>query len=364
MNIRRLYSALCRRIKKINRLFVALKKDDFVSTSAEDAERALQMLNTISPDPCNSSIIENKISPEVDLQIVVPAYNAEKFICKCIDSIVLPPKTISYRLFVINDGSKDSTADLLKKYESIPEVTIIHQCNKGHSGARNAGLETIYGRYLTFVDSDDWVDWNTLENMVHYAEQTGADLVEGGFISTDEAGTAFNRRNANQKAFSGFPCGKVFKNDCFANTVFPLNYWFEDSVITQIVFEKAINKQAFPGYVYFYRYHSYNTTKMVRGRTKAVDSLYVTLQLHKDRVILGYSNNLDYYDYLLHMTYLTFNRLSGSEDEVLRNVFIVFCHMINTSFADYHTKNKKYKPLEQYIRSNNYGKWKAYCSTI
>lgn len=92
------------------------------------------------------------------LSIVVPCYNSQDYMCRCIDSLL--PGGDDVEILIVNDGSKDRTAAIAEeyqyKYNSI--VRAIHQPNKGHGGAVNTGIQKATGQYIKIVDSDDWVD--------------------------------------------------------------------------------------------------------------------------------------------------------------------------------------------------------------
>ncbi|HHV60423.1 MAG TPA: glycosyltransferase [Clostridiaceae bacterium] len=93
------------------------------------------------------------------LSIVVPCYNSQEYMRRCIDSLL--PGGEEVEILIINDGSKDDTASIAdeygKKYPAL--VKVIHQENKGHGGALNTGIQNASGMYLKVVDSDDWVDY-------------------------------------------------------------------------------------------------------------------------------------------------------------------------------------------------------------
>lgn len=111
------------------------------------------------------------------ISIVIPAYNAEKYIAKCLDSI-LRQEEQDFEVIIINDGSKDGTRALVEKYvQKDTRITLINQENGGVSSARNAGLEHAKGDYVFFIDSDDWIPVDALSNAVRAMEETNADIV-------------------------------------------------------------------------------------------------------------------------------------------------------------------------------------------
>lgn len=97
------------------------------------------------------------------LSIIIPCYNAEKLIQKCVESILVQ-KGFDFELILVNDGSTDKTLEVLENLAQTDErIKVINQENKGLSGARNTGIEQAQGKYIMFVDADDWLEPNTLE---------------------------------------------------------------------------------------------------------------------------------------------------------------------------------------------------------
>ena len=110
------------------------------------------------------------------VSIVIPAYNAALFIESCVNSI-LNQSYDNFEIIIVNDGSKDNTAEILGRLaEKDNRIHIISQENKGVSAARNSGLASIKGKFLTFVDADDELEENALENMVSMMKD-GVDLL-------------------------------------------------------------------------------------------------------------------------------------------------------------------------------------------
>lgn len=100
------------------------------------------------------------------LSIIIPVYNAEKYLSRCIDSILAQPYK-DWELLLVDDGSQDNSRAVCERYcstEFTPPhcIRLIHKQNGGVSSARNAGLEQAIGEYVTFVDADDWLEPNTI----------------------------------------------------------------------------------------------------------------------------------------------------------------------------------------------------------
>lgn len=109
------------------------------------------------------------------LSIIIPVYNVEKYINKCLDS-VLGSTLKDLEIIVINDGSTDSSLELIKKYKD-KRIVLIDKKNGGVASARNEGLKVATGDYITFLDSDDYVDENMYKDMLDKAIEGNYDLV-------------------------------------------------------------------------------------------------------------------------------------------------------------------------------------------
>ncbi len=119
------------------------------------------------------------------LSIIVPVYKAEKYISRCVDSI-LAQTFKDFELILIDDGSPDNSGNICDEYaEKDNRIKVIHQQNKGCSAARNAGIKQAQGEYIGFVDSDDWINSLMYEKLLEILEKYDADIVKSGFDLTD-----------------------------------------------------------------------------------------------------------------------------------------------------------------------------------
>lgn len=111
------------------------------------------------------------------ISIIVPIYNAGKYLDKCVKSILEQTET-NLEIILVDDGSKDNSFEICKKYEKRDQrVKAIHQENAGVSVARNHGIEIAEGEYIGFVDSDDWIEPVMYERLLKEAKETNADVV-------------------------------------------------------------------------------------------------------------------------------------------------------------------------------------------
>ena len=125
--------------------------------------------------------MHNAMSREGLISIIVPVYNAERYLERCIDSLTGQSYN-KIEIIAVNDGSTDSSPVILERLaKADARIRIISQENQGLSGARNTGLRTANGEYVLFVDSDDWIDRTTCETAVSKMNETEADIVLWGY---------------------------------------------------------------------------------------------------------------------------------------------------------------------------------------
>jgi len=174
--------------------------------------------------------------------VIVPVYNVEKYLPKCIESIL----TQSYNeieLILINDGSNDRSGNICDVYAAQDtRIKVIHQENRGLSGARNAGLDIAQGDYIGFVDSDDYVDPNMYTLMVQAIENSNADLVACTAVIVSESGRFIRNltkkcksisRLSRKEALLVFPSTNVISNSA-------CDKLFSASIIKNIKFDPKI----------------------------------------------------------------------------------------------------------------------------
>ena len=109
------------------------------------------------------------------ISVVIPAYNCEKFISKCLDS-VLSQKGAELDVIVVNDGSTDNTGKILEKYKD--KIRVVNKQNGGTSAAKNMGISLIEGDYTMFLDSDDYLSENAIQILADTISKTDADIVK------------------------------------------------------------------------------------------------------------------------------------------------------------------------------------------
>lgn len=363
----------------LSTLFARFSKDVVVSKPA-DVDEALAFLHTVSPDPGNTSIVHHDFGEcDCDVELIVPCYNVELYVEQCIDSILSQKTHSRFFVTIINDGSTDSTPAILSQYARLPNVRIINQVNQGFSGARNAGIRQAHGRYLLFVDSDDILVPGAIERLVCMAEKTDADMVDGGFRRFADREATFSiipfmasvydmlqRDNLlpdkeETRQTNGFVCGKLIKRSLFSNIEFPHNYWFEDSIYCMLLEPLSQRIASVGGLVFRYRMRRTSISHTFAGNPKALDNLYVTLQLLADRQELGVAVDQRQYDMLLRQMFMNVWCIRGLGIDVARAVFVVQCDIVARRLARWHTSDKRLLPIERFLRQGDFYGYLRWC---
>lgn len=123
------------------------------------------------------------------VSVVIPIYNVENYLERCVESIINQTYT-NLEIILVNDGSPDNCPNICDNYAKIDNrVRVIHKINGGLSDARNAGLAIAKGDYISFIDSDDWVELSMFEEMVRILLKDGSDIISCGVKWVEEDGT-------------------------------------------------------------------------------------------------------------------------------------------------------------------------------
>lgn len=148
------------------------------------------------------------------VSIIIPVYNVEKYIDRCIKSI-LEQTFKELEIILVNDGSSDNSLKILRKYEKENKnIHVFDQKNSGPAIARNNGMKQVKTKYLMFIDSDDYIDSDYVETYYNAIKDTDYDVVMGGFRKTDGNKVSFTRSLDNGE-FSKYvvtgPVSKIYR---------------------------------------------------------------------------------------------------------------------------------------------------------
>lgn len=208
------------------------------------------------------------------ISVIVPVYNVESYLEKCIESI----QNQSYKsleIILVNDGSTDSSGDICDKYATCDKrIRVIHQKNGGISSARNTGLEVANGDYIAFVDSDDYIEPKMYEDLLNVLKEYNLDIIDCGSFR-DKNGMITGGCNDGQieiyekddalrlAMHDGFTSvwNKLYKRDIVINIRFPEGRKFEDSAISYLYIANANRIGHINRSYYYYRLNLNSTTQ-------------------------------------------------------------------------------------------------------
>lgn len=194
----------------------------------------------------------------IKISVIVPVYNTELYVKKCIDSI-LNQTFHEFELILLDDGSTDKSKEICNGYAKMNKnIRVIHSEHKGVAEARNNGLKEAFGEYITFIDSDDWIDKRYLETLYRLQETHHADLIISSGINVIDQKRVNEKNNDCRRAFleaqvvskseayrrmlacengaSVVTWAKLYHRKLFEEVAYPKGEIYEDSkVISQII---------------------------------------------------------------------------------------------------------------------------------
>ena len=204
------------------------------------------------------------------VSIIIPVYKVEKYLVNCIES-VLQQTFKDFELILVDDGSPDSSGKICEEYaQKDSRIKVIHQPNGGLSAARNSGIATAKGDYMTFIDSDDFIFPHYLEVLVKLCQENDADMSVCGMVRCSSKDSLAdlaedmskmccetfvdNKMEVffNTKKLSTTACGKLYKSFIFNTVKYPVGKYHEDIFTTYKTIHLA-NKVVvsdYQGYVY------------------------------------------------------------------------------------------------------------------
>ncbi len=214
---------------------------------------------------------------DVKISVVLPVYNVANYLRKCLDSLI--NQTFEdFEVICVNDGSTDLSLGILEGYAlSDSRFKIISQKNQGLSGARNTGIQHIQGEYVLFVDSDDWLEENALEELYNHVKGFNSDITMFKFKFFDESTSEFSEESFSNLEvidstfytgnfnyydvldiifkISHAPFNKLYKTSFLKelDAKFLYGSYYEDLEFFYKVFLKAKKVSVLPQYLYYYR---------------------------------------------------------------------------------------------------------------
>ncbi len=268
------------------------------------------------------------------ISVIVPAHNVEKYIGVCLSSLV--HQTFDdFEVIVINDGSTDHTDEIIADYEKEYPKIIKHYSfpNRGISETRNYGLEVARGKYVAFIDSDDYVDVTFLEKMYEKIETTHSDMCVCDYYTVNDEDDIKefriadfeegNVKNNPQLLFkiNSSPWNKLFKKDLFKNLNFE-KIKYEDLLLIPKIVLKSKKIVKLNECLNYYHVHEKSETTIIDERV--FDILKILEKLNdyfkKEKIFDKYYDEIEYFNVYRLTIYTIQQRYQKDED--IRSRFI------------------------------------------
>ena len=254
------------------------------------------------------------------ISVVVPVYNVESYLEKCIESI-LSQTYRNLEIILVDDGSTDSSGKICEKYKGKSSlISVIHTANKGQAAARNTGIKLAKGEYITFVDSDDVISPNMITLL--YDNIAGCDLSMCGNIKFEKAlpkpDDEGKKRMVKKKRYFKYLLtnpdyvvvwGKLYKKEVVEQTLFQEGMIYEDEEFMPRLISKIQNVCVDSRQMYFYRVRP-NSTMTSKFRPKKLDVIIACQSRIDFLKELGYKRLyrqavVDYYIHLQRLLTMT-----------------------------------------------------------
>ena len=278
----------------------------------------------------------------IELSIIVPVYNIQKYIGKCLESI-LKIKNIDYEILVVNDGSPDDSQKIIDEYcQKSSRVKSFIKENGGLSSARNYGMKKAQGEYIWFVDGDDLIVASEFEKLFEKIEGLELDVVLGNFINFFDENKIEIKKRENFKKLENLPIltGKEYFDFTDNENLFEVTVWrniykrefllekniffengliFEDELFSRIVINKAEKVKYFDYYIYLYR-QNVEGSIMKSANTKLIN-YYKVSKLLTEEILNDKNTPVSLRKVPIALYVKTLKRLKTRDKELEKEIF-------------------------------------------
>lgn len=287
----------------------------------------------------------------VKISVIVPVYNVEVYLEKCLDSIV--NQTLKdIEIIIINDGSPDNSQEIIDKYQKkYKNIKAYLKENGGLSDARNYGIKNANGEYLSFVDSDDYIDTTMLEKMYKLAKKENLDLVVCNTINIDDTGNSieinsnYNYSDDTIKNYLLSPpmaCIRIYKKELFKNIKFKKGIYYEDLELTPKLVKYTKKIGFIDEGLYYYYQRIGSIMKQKKFNNKLLD-IFDVLETNKLELLKEYPDEVEYMyiTHLLRTATLRFLEYDNYKELINKITNTIKCYFPNWNKNKYYRKSSK-----------------------
>ena len=266
------------------------------------------------------------------ISVIIPVYNVEHYIQNCLNSLINQTYT-NWEAILIDDGSPDRSGEICEQYAADDKrFIVVHKKNGGQSTARNLALDLVKGKYITYLDSDDFLSNNALEFLYTAAKEKDADIVQCGFIRGND--NIFPQLKCSNQLleydknsiFTKFaakiiPCGKLYRREIIGNIRFPEGLVNEDDFTVWKYYYNAKRIIVIDTPLYYYTYNPNSTMARQQNRPnfKYFDAYRERIKFFKEKnePDLEAVSRIQWMKSLV-MTFSNDNLTEGQRTEVLK----------------------------------------------
>lgn len=312
------------------------------------------------------------------VSIIVPFYNVEKYIEKCLQTLV--NQTLEdIEIILVNDGSKDNTIDIVKKYqkEYPQKIIYLEKENGGLSDARNYAIPYAKGEYIAFLDSDDYVETTMYQEMYEIAKKENSDMVECNFIweypnkSRIDIGTTYNGKHEMLEKVRVVAWNKLIKREILekSKVQFPKGCRYEDVEFTYklIPYLEKVSFCKTPMVHYIQRIGSITNIQNKRNAEIFDVMEHVIEYYKKNNMYTEYYKELEYV-YVRYAFCSSFLRIVKIKDSKIRKELLEMTwNKVYTNFPDWKKNeilNKSKNKKNLYLKSINKTTYKIYATIL
>ena len=223
-------------------------------------------------------LIEDIITP--DVSVIVPVYNAADYLKQCVDSLVGQDTHSQIQIILVDDSSTDNSLTLMRAFAENKvqgrQVVALTQPHAGQGTARNLGLQHATGKYICFVDADDWLEKDFVSRML--AAAAGSDVAQCGYRRVQNDGTIVVTKQPRHFYQFVSPCMRLYRNEALRDVRFPEQMIYEDVIFSLHMWAKKPTYAILPYIGYNYRLNSSSTTSHVDkpAQRELYDAIHAT----------------------------------------------------------------------------------------
>jgi glycosyltransferase involved in cell wall biosynthesis len=326
----------------------------------------------------------------VYFSIIVPVFNVEKYLAKCLDSIINQTFQ-NIEIICINDGSKDRSREILREYEKKDgRINVIDKINEGLGFARKTGLNNANGKYIIFVDSDDWIENDYCEKiyqttssnnpdliLLDYYEYYGKnDLKPNGFYKWFKFKKETKITNITLPIIKPFLLNRFFAAwtkvysksflDSYSDFYFPKDAFYEDVFFHVQVLTRAKIISYCPNFLYYYNME--NLDSITSKKDKKIFEIFKNIDLVDEFLIkkqLKEEYKFEYFLFLITKLNYLFNKIDDSFKEKFFKTAIKRVKKLNLTYEEFKRLNSAQRDIYcNFIKSDTYRELELYNNIV